>query len=287
MKAADFIFHRARSVDEAVRYLHHFGGGARILAGGQSLMPMMNMRLLRPAALIDVNSVEALAAVEVRGADTALGAIVRYHTIEFSPVIAARLPLLAAMVRHVGDRQIRNRGTLGGSLVQGDPAAEMPLACLVLNATMRVVGRSGTRDIAAGEFYDGAYAAALEPDEILTEIVFPRPPPHCVFREICRRHNDFAVISVAAAGHRSARGFWSGLRLGLAGADEMPILAPALTARLEGSLLTDEDIGIALDALPPLLSPPSDMRASGEYRAHLIAVHVRRALIELRDSLPA
>ncbi len=131
MKAADFLYHRVQSLDEAVKMLADYDGEARILAGGQSLIPMMNMRLWRPAALIDINAVQGLDHIHVDDDYIRVGALVRYETLEHSPVVAQHLPLLAEMVPYIGDRQVRNRGTLGGSLVQGDPTAEMPLACMV------------------------------------------------------------------------------------------------------------------------------------------------------------
>ncbi len=173
MKSADFAYHRPGDIADAVRCLQDYDGGARILAGGQSLVPMMNMRLWRPEALIDINGLTGLAGVTGHGDETRIGALVRYTTLEFSPVVAERLPLLRAMVAFVGDRQVRNRGTIGGSLVQGDPTGEMPLGCLVLDATVSVLGPSGARSIAMADLYEGAYAATLAPDELLTEVRFP------------------------------------------------------------------------------------------------------------------
>jgi len=200
VKPAPFGYHRAASVADAVALLAAYEGSARVIAGGQSLVPMLNMRLLRPDALVDVNGLGELAAVRQAGEVTALGALVRYTAIERSPVIAERLGLLGAVVRHVGDRQVRNRGTIGGSLAHADPTGELPLACLVLGATVRVTGPSGRRDIPVAELYQGSYATVLEPDELLTEVAFPRSPPFFAFSEQCRRHNDFAVMSVAAVG---------------------------------------------------------------------------------------
>ncbi|MGO8855837.1 MAG: FAD binding domain-containing protein [Steroidobacteraceae bacterium] len=287
MKASDFLYHRATAIEEAVGYLDDYGGSARILAGGQSLVPMLNMRLWRPSALVDINAIADLAAIHVHAEDTVLGATVRHVTVETSPVVAARLPLLAHMVRCVGDRQIRNRGTLGGSLVQGDPSAEMPLACLVLDARVTVVGPRGPREIPMDAFYEGSYAAALKPDELLTLIVFPKHPPHFAFREICRRHNDFAVVSAAVTGHREADGRWTNIRLGLGGVHDMPILASNAMSLLDGSRLLDADIAAAAAEAQRCVSPPSDMRATEEYRRHLVGVHVRRVLSTLRCSVPA
>ena len=287
MKSADFIYHRATDVAEAVRHLTHYDGGARVLAGGQSLVPMMNMRLWRPEALIDINALAELAEIAANGDETRIGALVRYSTLESSPLVAERLPLLRAMVAFVGDRQVRNRGTIGGSLVQGDPTGEMPLGCLVLDARVEVVGPSGSRTIAMTDLYEGAYAATLAADELLTEVRVPAHPPHFAFRECCRRHNDFALLSVAATGRLSDDGRWSGLRLGLGGVNDTPVLAEAGMALLEGSRLDDTDIAAAGEAAKDAVDPPDDIRGSAEYRAHLVPLYVARVLRDLRASARA
>ena len=284
MKSADFAYHRPGDIAEAVRCLQDYDGGARILAGGQSLVPMMNMRLWRPEAVVDINGLSGLADVTAHGDETRIGALVRYTALEFSPLVAARLPLLKAMVSFVGDRQVRNRGTIGGSLVQGDPTGEMPLGCLVLDATVRVLGPSGSRAIAMADLYEGAYAATLAPDELLTEIRVPGHPPHYAFRECCRRHNDFCVLSVAATGLVGGDGRWSGLRIGLGGVNDTPVLSDASMALLEGSRLDDADIAAAGEAARDAIDPPDDIRGSAAYRAHLAPLYVARVLRDLRAS---
>ena len=287
MKSADFAYHRPGDIAEAVRHLQDYDGGARILAGGQSLMPMMNMRLWRPDAVVDINGLTDLAKLTVEGDESRIGALVRYSTLEFSPLIAERLPLLKAMVAFVGDRQVRNRGTIGGSLVQGDPTGEMPLGCLVLGATVHVLGPSGARAIAMEDLYEGAYAATLAPDEVLTEVHVPPHPPHFAFRECCRRHNDFCVLSVAATGPIADDGRWRGLRIGLGGVNDTPVLAEASMALLEGSRLDDADIAAAGQAAREAIDPPDDIRGSAEYRAHLVPLYVARVLRDLRASAHA
>ena len=287
MKSADFAYHRPSDIAEAVRHLQSYDGGARVLAGGQSLIPMMNMRLWRPDALIDINGLADLAELTVEGDETRIGALVRYATLEFSPLVAERLPLLKAMVAFVGDRQVRNRGTIGGALVQGDPTGEMSLGCLVLGATVSALGPSGARTIAMEELYEGAYAATLAPDEVLAEIRFPPHPPHFAFRECCRRHNDFCVLSVAATGRIADDGSWRGLRIGLGGVNDTPVLAEAGMALLEGSCLDDADIAAAGRAALEAIDPPDDTRGSAEYRAHLVPLYVARTLRDLRASARA
>jgi carbon-monoxide dehydrogenase medium subunit len=284
LKPAAFGYHRAVSVADAVSLLSAYEGTARVIAGGQSLMPMLNMRLLRPDALVDVNGLRELADVRPTGDATTLGALVRYTTIERSPLIAERLGLLPAVVRHIGDRQVRNRGTICGSLAQGDPTGELPLACLVLGATVRVTGPAGRRDIPVAELYQGSYATVLEPDEMLTEVVFPRAPGYFAFAEQCRRHNDFAVVSVAAVGDRGSDGTWNGVCIGLGGVADQPVIAAAAGVAVSGSRLPDEAIAVAAEAALDVADPPSDVRASAEYRRHLVPVYVRRVLTALRSA---
>lgn len=284
MKAADFIYHRAVNLAEAVQYLEDYDGDARVLAGGQSLAPMLNMRLWRPAALIDINGIGELTRIALDGETVRIGALVRHTEIEDSPVVAKRQPLLTAMVGYVGDRQVRNRGTIGGSLVQGDPTGEMPLACLMLGAEIGVIGPKGSRSIPMKFFYAGAYAARIEADELLTEIRFAQHPSHYAFHEFCRRHNDFAVLSVAVTGEISAEGLWRNIHIGLGGVHGTPVLAEESMAGIEGSRLSDEDIAMAGEAALGAIEPPSDVRASAEYRAYLVPRYVTRALRDLRAS---
>jgi len=187
-------------------------------------------------------------------------------------------------VRHVGDRQVRNRGTIGGSLAHGDPTGELPLACLVLGAAVMVTGPAGRRQVPVAELYQGPYATVIEPDEVLTEVVFPRSPRHFAFAEQCRRHNDFAVISVVAVGDREPDGTWSGVRIGLGGIADQPVLAGDAAAAVSGSRLPDESINDAAEAALEVADPPSDVRASAEYRRHLVPVYVRRVLTALRSA---
>lgn len=284
MKAAPFGYHRAASVAEAVDLLAAYDGTARVIAGGQSLVPMMNMRLIRPDAVIDINGLADLSRVSVDGTTTVVGATVRYSTLERSPVIAERLPLIAHMVRHIGDRHIRNRGTLGGSLAQADPTGEIPLGCMTLGASVEVVGPAGARKIPVDELYDTSYATYLEPCDVITAVVFPAMPPHFAFAEMTRRHNDFAVISVACVAAGSPAAGLRDIRIGLGGVNDTPVLATEAAELLEGTTLSDEDIAEAARAALSAVDPPSDIRASAEYRRHLVPIYVRRVLHQLRDS---
>ena len=282
MKPAHFAYHRPTTVAEAVARLDEHEGSARVLAGGQSLVPMLNMRLWRPSALVDINEVDELDDVRIEGDRTVLGALVRYSTVERSALVAERLPLLTRVVAHIGDRQVRNRGTVGGSLVQGDPTGEMPLACLVLGAVVTVVSRRGARRIPLAELYEGSYATVLSPEELLTAVEFPRHPQHVAFAEVTRKHNDFAVLSVVATGNRAADGRWHDVRIGLGGVADTSVLAAAAGELLARTELTDADLAAAAEAALEVVDPPTDIRATAEYRRHLVPVHVRRVLTELR-----
>jgi carbon-monoxide dehydrogenase medium subunit len=282
VKAAKFDYIKPATVEEALAVLAEHGRSARVLAGGQSLVPMLSMRLVRPEIVVDLNGLDGpLGRIESDGSQTVIGALVRYCAIERSPIVSERLPLLQHVVKHIGDRQVRNRGTLGGAVAQSDPTGEMPLACLALGAT--VVARSvrGEREIAAEDFFRGSYTNALEEDELLVAIRFALAPDHCRFFERGRKHNDFAILSVAVAASTDAQGRFESVHIALGGVNERPVLAHAASARLEGrawdDALLEEASALALEAI----DPPDDVRASAEYRRHLVSVHVRRLLADL------
>jgi carbon-monoxide dehydrogenase medium subunit len=282
VKAAPFEYVKPATVDEALQALDDHLGMARVLAGGQSLVPMLGMRLMRPSALVDINALgEELGQIEARGAETVIGALVRYADIETSAVVSERLPLLRHIVQFIGDRQVRNRGTIGGALAQADPTGEMALACLVLDATILASTLQGEREIPAAEFFAGSYASVLEPEELLTAVRFPLAPDHCRFFERGRKHNDFAVLSVAVAGSVGDGGAWTGVRVGLGGVNDRPVLAEAAAAALEGRVWDDDTIDRAATLALESVDAPDDVRASAAYREHLVPIHVRRVLREL------
>lgn len=300
MKAARFGYHLVDSVPEALSWLEAYDGTARVLAGGQSLVPMMNMRLVRPDALVDINNVPGLAGIERTATGVRIGAMVRYRALEDSALVGLELPLILRAVRHIGDRQVRNRGTIGGSLVQGDPTGEIPLACLTLEARVTILGPEGTREISVADLYEDSYATVLRPGELLIAVDFPHLGQQAAFTERCRRHNDFAVLSVAASGRRSADGRWRDVRVGMGGVASTPVLLPLDPVRpaaaatghhsttskddASGSIeLDDATIAEIADRAVAVAEPASDIRASAEYRRHLIPVYVRRTLTELRN----
>jgi CO/xanthine dehydrogenase FAD-binding subunit/aerobic-type carbon monoxide dehydrogenase small subunit (CoxS/CutS family) len=287
MKPPPFDYHAASSVAEVVALLDRYGGEARVLAGGQSLMPLVSMRLLRPAALIDINDVSALDGIREEDGHVRIGALTRYSALEASPVVRRHLPLLAEAVRYVGDRQIRNRGTLGGALVQADPTGEMPLAAVTLGATVTVQGPEGQRRLRADEIFLGPYATAIGDQELLLEVSIPDAADKpWAFLEYARRHGDFAVIAVAVVGARGESGRWDGIRLALGGVGPHPYVDREASALLNGSGLEQTVIDEAVAICRRNADPPSDVRASAEYRRALVPIYVQAALEALRNGGP-
>ncbi|OJU85847.1 MAG: hypothetical protein BGO11_17700 [Solirubrobacterales bacterium 70-9] len=279
MKPSAFEYVRPDTVDEAIDFLETYAGEARVLAGGQSLVPMLGMRLMRPAAVIDINRLtEELGQIEARGSETTIGALVRYTEAEGSPVIAERLPLLRTAIRHIGDRQVRNRGTLGGAVAQADPTGEVALVALTLGATIVARGPAGMRELPAAEFFVGSYANALDPQEMITALRFGVVPARCGFFERGRKHNDFALLSLAVAATPEPDGTWHDVRIGIGGMNQTPILARAAAARLEGQAWDDATLAEAAELALEGIDPPADVRASAEYRTHLLPIHLRRLL---------
>jgi carbon-monoxide dehydrogenase medium subunit len=284
VKPAPFEYLRPDSVAEAVATLDLYGGMARVLAGGQSLVPMLGMRLMKPSAVIDINGLaDELGRIETRGSDTLIGALVRYSDAEGSPVISERLPLLRTSIRHIGDRQVRNRGTLGGAVAQADPTGEVALVALTLGATVLATGPGGARELPADGFFVGSYANALAPEEMITGLRFGVVPSRCAFFERGRKHNDFAVLSLAIAANREPDGTWHDVRIGMGGVNDTPVLARAAAARLEGAAWDSDALAEAARLALEDADPPDDVRASAEYRAHLLPIHLRRVLADMTE----
>jgi aerobic carbon-monoxide dehydrogenase medium subunit len=282
MKPAPFEYIRASSVEEAVSALADWNGEARLLAGGQSLMPLLNARLAQPAALVDINGIQALDSIREDNGAVVVGALVRHSALEWSSVVEMRVPLLAEAVRFVGDRQIRTRGTIGGSVAHADPTGELPLGALLLAATIRARSRDGSREIAASEFFQGLYATALESGEMVTELIFPRVEGAVsAFAEHARRHGDFAILSVAAMGVPGSGQGWKSLRLALGGVADRPLLVERASSIAAGTRLEPDVVRALGEASVEASDPRSDVRASAEYRRHLIPVYVERVLAEL------
>ncbi len=279
MKPAKFEYHAPASVDEAVGFLKRYAGEARVLAGGQSLIPMMNFRVAAPAALVDLNRIPALAYVRADGATVRIGAMTRQRALEFSPVIRDKLPLLREALSWVGHLPTRSRGTIGGSLANADPAAELPMALQALEGEVVARGPSGERTIKSGELFRGSLTTSLEPDEILTEIRFPAMPQgagHAV-EEFARRHGDFAIAAVAAVVVRDGSRCKTA-RLATAGVGPVPVRLRAAEQIIEQRGLDAGTIAAAAEAAADSVEPMSDHNGSAEYRRHLTQVLTRRAL---------
>ena len=282
MKPAPFAYHRPSTIDEVFHLLDRYGSDARLLAGGQSLVPALNMRLATPAALVDINRLPGLDAIGVAAEGLTIGALARQETVLRSPLAARHAPLVAQAMPHVAHLALRTRGTVGGSLAQADPAAELPACAVALEAVLRVARRGAAREIPAARFYRGIYTTALEPGEILTGVVIPPLAAdwRSHFSELARRHGDYALVALAA--HcRVAGGAIAEARLVFAGVGLTPVRASRAEAAVSGrrpALPTLAEAGRALDAD---LDPPADIHASAALRRHLARVLLNRALAAL------
>jgi CO/xanthine dehydrogenase FAD-binding subunit len=279
MKPPRFEYHAPESIEQAVELLTRYGGDAKVLAGGQSLMPMLNFRLARPAALVDINRIRTLAYVHEDDGTVALGAMTRQRTIEFSPVVAARLPLLLEATRWVGHLPIRSRGTIGGSIAHADPSAEYPAVLTALDGEVVAQGPRGRRTLAPPALFETYLTTRLAPDELLVEVRLPASPVGAghAFEEFARRHGDFAIVGIAALvvrdGARCAIA-----RLACAGAGPVPVRLRAAEEILERGGLGEAAIDAAAARAAELVEPDSDIHASADYRRHLTRVLTARAL---------
>ena len=279
MKPPVFRYVRAHSLDEALAALRQEGTDAKILAGGQSLVPMLNFRLAHPSALVDINRIPNLDAIEDNGDAVHIGALARHYAVESSSLIAAKLPLIAAAAKHVAHVTIRNRGTFGGSISHHDPAAEWPLVCRLFEAEIKTASSSGGRTLSANDFFVGYLTTALNEDEIVTSIRLPLPPAGAGwgFEEMSRRLGDFALAAVGAL-----LGVQGGMvryaRVAMAGVGSTPLRATSTEAALIGQPANDATIAAAANLAANDCDPPSDIHASADLRRHLVTVLVRRAL---------
>ncbi len=287
MKPAPFDYHRPDTLEEALAILARSGGDAKALAGGQSLVPAMTFRLARPAVLVDLNRIASLAYLtESPDGWLRIGAMTRQRAAERSPAVARGAPLLFEALPWIAHPQIRNRGTVGGSLAHADPAAELPAVMVALDARFVLTGPSGARTVPAREFYTGLLSTALAPDELLTEVQVPPRPPGAgeAFVELARRHGDFALVGVAVRVVLDPSGTCASARIALLSVGDGPVLASRAMAVLTGSALDqdrlDEAAGAAADSD---IDPPGDIHASPAYRRRLARVLVRRALAQAAE----
>lgn len=280
MKPAPFDYHDPRSVEETLDLLAAHGDEAKVLAGGQSLVPMLNLRLARPAVLVDVNGVAGLDHLHTDGGELVVGALTRQRRLEGSSFGDGAWALLPAALHHVGHAHIRNRGTVGGSIAHADPAAELPAAACALGARMVVRGPSGTREVPADEFFRGFFTTAVEPDELLTEIRVPSWPERtgAAFVEVARRHGDFAQIGVAAVVTLGEGGEVTGAGLAVAGAATVPVPATSVVAGLTGRAPRRELVEELAAGFAAGLTPPEDLHGTSAYRRQLVRHLLPRAV---------
>lgn len=267
MIPAAFDYKRAGSAEEALSLLAEYGDEAKLLAGGHSLLPLMKLRLAQPEVLIDIGDVTDLSYVETRDGHVAVGALTRHRDVERSDAVGASVPLLAHAAGHVGDPQVRNRGTLGGSLVHGDPASDLPAVALACGATMLVRGPGGDREVAAADFFTGFLETAVGADELLIEVRFPVSTGGWSFQKFNRRAQDWAIVGCAVQ---------QGGGVALVNMGSQPALSVAATEAM-GSGASAADVGAAA---ADESDPPADIHADAAYRRHLARVLVERAVTE-------
>ena len=271
MIPAPFEYARAGSAEEAISLIGQHGEDAKFIAGGHSLLPLMKLRLAQPSVLVDIGRVTDLSYIRDAGDHIAIGALTRHRDVETSAILAEHAPLLKHAASHVGDPQVRHRGTIGGSIAHADSASDLPATTLALGATYVAQGPNGTREIAATDFYQGFLESALNPDEILTEIRVPKMQgAGWSFQKFNRRAQDWAIVGVAAWRRNGSSG------VALVNMGSTPILATSVSAALAGG----GSIADAAQQAAAEAEPQNDLNASSEYRVHLAKVLVRRALEE-------
>ena len=280
MKPAPFEYDDPRSVDETIRLLAKYGDDCKLLAGGQSLVPLMNFRLARPGRLVDINGVESLGQIKVENGRLLLGAMVRHAHVEHSNDIAARWPLLHDAIGWVGHSQIRNRGTVGGSVAHADPAAELPCALAALDAKFHVLSKRGPRVLRWDQIFVSEFTTSLAPDELLTAIEVPpqEPSTGVAFVEFARRHGDFALGGAAVSIQLARNGTCSDIAIALLSAGPRPLRAEEAERRLKGNHVDEAAIKQASAAAVEGAHPTSDLHGSREYRVKLLQVMTERAL---------
>jgi aerobic carbon-monoxide dehydrogenase medium subunit len=281
VKPAKFDYHSPTSIDDGLAILQRHQGDARVLAGGQSLVPMMNFRLATPAAIVDLNRIPNLAGIDVADGIVTIGAMARQRQLEFSPLIAEKLPLLREGMRWVGYLPTRTRGTIGGSIAHADPSAEIPMVLQTLAGEVVTRGPEGERRIAAPNLFQAPLTTSLAADEIITEVRFPVMPPEArhAIEEFARRKGDFAIAAIAVMlvrdGERCAT-----VRLATGGIGPVPVRLREAEAILEERGLGEAAIAAAAEKAAELVEPMSDQNGSADFRRHLTAVLTRRAVLK-------
>lgn len=279
MKLPPFDYARPASLAEAVSLLAAHEGEAKPLAGGQSLVPMLAFRVAAPSLLVDLGKIKELSRIDISPTGVTLGAMTTWREILEHPRLRAAHPLLVAAVDHVAHYQIRNRGTVGGSLAHADPAAELPCIAVTCDAEIGVLGKAGARTIAAADFFLGPLSTALEPDEIITDIRFPAWPTERRFGfvEFARRHGDFALAGAAVFYARNGDGTTRDVHIGVIGGADRPLRVAAAERAVNGNTIDDKTIAAAAAAARTATDPPGDIHAGSAYRRALIGTMVERA----------
>ncbi len=280
MKPAPFAYAKARSLAHAIELLA--GEEARLIAGGQSLIATLNMRLSRPALLIDLNGLDGLDGIALTNGHVEIGALVRHAQAERSPVIARHAPLVGLALPHIGHPAIRNRGTVGGSIAFADPAAELPACLLALGGEVDIAGPQGRRTVKADDFFKDLFETALTPRDVLTAIRIPaaRADTRVGFAELARRHGDYAMVGLAACARANGKRL-DDVCLAFFGVGATPVRARHAERALAGG-----DMDAAVGALRADLAPPDDVQASGAVKTHLAGVLLRRVARQLADQGP-
>ena len=280
MKPPSFDYLAPASVEEALALLGDLGEGAKALAGGQSLVPMLNFRLVRPRHLVDLNGLTELAGIREDDGRLVIGAMTRQRAVERSALVRARCPLLAEAMPQIGHVQIRNQGTIGGSLAHADPAAELPAVVAALDGELVLRSARGQRVLKPEEFFVTYFTTAAAPAELLVEVRLPAMPPRTgsAFVEVSRRHGDFALVGVAATVTVDEAGVCTGSALALTGVGQTPIVAREAARALVGVKPTAAAVDDVGRRVADAVRPDGDLHASSEYRQHLAGVLTRRAL---------
>jgi aerobic carbon-monoxide dehydrogenase medium subunit len=286
VKPAPFAYARAASLDQVFDLLARHGDEARLLAGGQSLVPTLDLRLSAPALLIDINGLDELAGIAVEDGGLRIGALTRQRTVEESAEVARHAPLLQLAMPYVAHPAIRNRGTIGGSIAFADPAAELPACAMALGAQIELRGAQGSRTVEAGRFFRGLYETDLRPGEVVTAVTIPSCAGYrSAIVELTRRHGDYAMVGLAAHA-RLDGGMLADARLVFFGVGAKPVQAHTAGAALEGRKLDDVSIAAATEALADDLGPVGDLQASAATKLHLAGVLTARVLRQLAAGAP-
>jgi CO/xanthine dehydrogenase FAD-binding subunit len=278
MKPAKFEYVAPATLDAAVEALVAANGEGKVLAGGQSLLPLLNFRMARPSVLVDLNGIKELSFIELRGDSVAIGALTRHRELEQSPLIASKLPVMSAAMRHVAHLAIRNRGTIGGSLSHADPAAELPMMAMFYAASLVVQGPAGRRTVAAQDFFVDALTNSLEPEEIVVEIEFPMlQHDGWAFEEVARRFGDFALASIAVSVRRGLSGI-EDARVAAMGVADTPLRLKDVEAQLSEIRVDDRMPDHFAELVMSSVTPNGDLHGSSEYRKHLLGELAKRAM---------